>query len=330
MSSHLHPRAEAEPRLSTIEAKSPSPPSPTCSHWQKLSFSTLLERFKEPEFQKSLMESRVGCVDCARALEPSKLWACLHCKGKVEEATRCGRSGQKHSIKHNDENKEHSLVINLGTRVVWCYICDFEVDRIELKNESLKDKIVLPQQLKECLTPEEKAGGDEPTTGGTNTSITSKKYKEYYSNPKGGIVGLANLGNTCFLNSALQALLHCAPMVAFFVDLELKHDLPRMSRLDGPRLKLAEEFSLLTKKYWSGQFSVCAPREIVHSVWQLNPFFHGYGQHDSQEFIRCLLDNLHEGLKEFYNYPFPEITEQKKERRITKKINQTKRTLRQR
>jgi len=183
----------------------------------------------------------------------------------------------------------------------------------------LKDKIVLPQQLKECLTPEEKAGGDEPTTGGTNTSITSKKYKEYYSNPKGGIVGLANLGNTCFLNSALQALLHCAPMVAFFVDLELKHDLPRMSRLDGPRLKLAEEFSLLTKKYWSGQFSVCAPREIVHSVWQLNPFFHGYGQHDSQEFIRCLLDNLHEGLKEFYNYPFPEITEQKKKEELPRK-----------
>jgi len=144
-----------EPRFST----EPSTSSTSCPHWQNLSFSNLLERFKDSEFQKALSTSNIGCIECDRTLEPTSLWACLHCSEKVYEIVRCGRLNQKHSSKHYERTKDHSLVINLGSRIVWCYICNSEVDHVDLKSD-LEEKIPLPQHLKDCLLVDKAKNGD--------------------------------------------------------------------------------------------------------------------------------------------------------------------------
>jgi len=115
-------------------------------------------------------------------------------------------------------------------------------------------------------------------------------------------------GNTCFLNSSLQALLHCPPVIAFFCDLsetviQQQSSSSKPSRDDYKR-RLVAAFGILLRAQWKGTRAFYAPKEIVQLVWSLNPFFRGYGQHDSQEFLRCFLDYLHEGqrIQCYYDY----------------------------
>ena len=102
---------------------------------------------------------------------------------------------------------------------------------------------------------------------------------------------------SCFMNSALQALLHTPPLIAF---------LSHMSHipLDSIRQRLIADFSILLQKVWSGHYSLVAPGDLLRDVVFINPFFRGYGQHDAQELIRCVLDQMHEGLKRCEEYEY--------------------------
>ena len=99
------------------------------------------------------------------------------------------------------------------------------------------------------------------------------------------------------MNSALQALLHTPPLIAF---------LSHMSHipLDSIRQRLIADFSILLQKVWSGHYSLVAPGDLLRDVVFINPFFRGYGQHDAQELIRCVLDQIHEGLKRCEEYEY--------------------------
>jgi hypothetical protein len=65
-----------------------------------------------------------------------------------------------------------------------------------------------------------------------------------------GRVGLENLGNTCYMNSSLQALLHTEPLAEYFLSQAHHRDLNVLNRF-GYGGRLAGAFGQLAHELWT-------------------------------------------------------------------------------
>eukprot|EP01107_Rhizomastix_libera_P010242 TRINITY_DN265_c0_g2_i3.p1 TRINITY_DN265_c0_g2~~TRINITY_DN265_c0_g2_i3.p1 ORF type:complete len:1276 (+),score=402.87 TRINITY_DN265_c0_g2_i3:39-3830(+) len=135
-------------------------------------------------------------------------------------------------------------------------------------------------------------------------------YDSYYSRPPEapGLVGLQNLGNTCFMNSGLQCLSNTRELRQFFLSQKWKDDL----NADNPLSRngeFATEFSEFIKKMWKGNQGVVSPSSLKATIGKYAPQFAGFSQQDSHELIINLLDGLHEDLNRVKHKPYVEIPE---------------------
>ncbi|XP_023376365.1 ubiquitin carboxyl-terminal hydrolase 4 isoform X2 [Pteropus vampyrus] len=121
-----------------------------------------------------------------------------------------------------------------------------------------------------------------------------------------GVCGLGNLGNTCFMNSALQCLSNTAPLTDYFLKDEYEAEINRDNPL-GMKGEIAEAYAELIKQMWSGRDAHVAPRMFKTQVGRFAPQFSGYQQQDSQELLAFLLDGLHEDLNRVKKKPYLEL-----------------------
>ncbi|XP_067908180.1 ubiquitin carboxyl-terminal hydrolase 4 isoform X2 [Heterodontus francisci] len=135
---------------------------------------------------------------------------------------------------------------------------------------------------------------------------SSYNYRESHAPSQAGLCGLSNLGNTCFMNSALQCLSNTGPLTDYFLQGKYEEELNRENPL-GMRGEIAEAYAELIKQMWSGRSSYVAPRMFKTQVGCFAPQFSGYQQQDSQELLAFLLDGLHEDLNRVKKKPYLEL-----------------------
>ncbi|XP_070826626.1 ubiquitin carboxyl-terminal hydrolase 2a isoform X2 [Chaetodon trifascialis] len=128
----------------------------------------------------------------------------------------------------------------------------------------------------------------EPSSNGLSNSPTRDSTN---SKSAQGLVGLKNLGNTCFMNSILQCLSNTHSLRDYCLHNSHRRDLNNNSRTNTA---LMEEFAKLIQTMWTSSSSeAVSPSEFKTQIQRYAPRFVGYNQQDAQEFLRFLLDGLH-------------------------------------
>ena len=146
-----------------------------------------------------------------------------------------------------------------------------------------------------------------------------------------GLVGLKNLGNTCYMNAALQAL--CATHLASYLRqncwkerlaINMSYEIAKENKKNNDdkinikkkdlEVKIKNSLTYQMSRLFRTMYNkncIVTPKTVKSLIGKINPEFKGFGQNDSQELISCLLDTIHEQTKrevdvKFVNLP-PDI-----------------------
>ncbi|KAH6610302.1 hypothetical protein Trco_000322 [Trichoderma cornu-damae] len=190
---------------------------------------------------------------------------------------------------------DQTLILDeLVDKGVWVSICT---------SRSLIDKAIPTRTNNNTALSKSSSNRSSPSS--SDGPATRGRMQKRRNSRSLGAVGLHNLGNTCYMNSALQCVRSVEELTKYFLTEAYSSELNKSNPL-GYNGKVAMAYnSLLREIYDEGRGSV-SPRDFKNTVGRCRSTFAGWGQQDSQEFLGFLLDALQEDLSRIKKKPYIE------------------------
>ncbi|XP_049794691.1 ubiquitin carboxyl-terminal hydrolase 2-like [Schistocerca nitens] len=134
-------------------------------------------------------------------------------------------------------------------------------------------------------------------------------YSRTPGNERGGLAGLRNIGNTCFMNSVIQCLSNTKPLLEYLLNDGHLTDIN--TTVSGMKGALIKAFTTVIQELWHSDSNgtVVNTTALKSQIQRFAPRFMGYSQQDAQEFLRYLLEGLHEDVNRVTVKPKPILTE---------------------
>ena len=192
------------------------------------------------------------------------------------------RNTQKLNITKNkllniDNNLENQTIVNINSNLPKNYLENqIKAEEINTNQNNINTYAITKKEI-------------------AKRNLNSKDYENIHLSG----IGMINLGNTCFINSSLQVLIHCKLFIHAFFN--------KSSLINKQTTPISYQFLLICISILDNDNSKEKYIDISNfkeAFGKKHPIFKGFSQNDSQEFCRVFLEDLSMELNEAKNKDF--------------------------
>ncbi|KAK6129811.1 hypothetical protein DH2020_036445 [Rehmannia glutinosa] len=225
-----------------------------------------------------------------------RLFMCLICSS----VNCCTNPESNHALLHTKSFVSHEIAIDMERAELYCCVCcdqvyDPDFDRaVVCKHLMGLNGVVGGGDLRLSKRKRLDFGCDLDSKS-SKRMVLRRKQRSKSCVPL-GLRGLNNLGNTCFMNSVLQALIHAPPLRDYFLSDRHNHESCKKGASSVDQLCLPCDMDVIFSNVFSGERTPYSPAKFLYSWWQHSENLASYEQQDAHEFFISMLDRIHEKL----------------------------------